>query len=117
MVDEKSPDVWYLIFDQTPTFLRWTLGFLTMGIFTMVGCIYRDHKRNVERIERDLNAGLRETNKTVEHTNDRIDDLGREVSRNFNDFNKLLFEIAQNTRRPDSDKVHEKDSGQGGTRN
>ncbi len=81
MADIKTLDVWDLIFEQTPTVLRYVLGVLTLGIFSLAGVLYRWHRDD-----------LRE----VHHRIDRLEGL---MDKRHQETNRLLFEIANNTRR------------------
>lgn len=82
MTDLDSPiNVWELIFEQTPPVLRWTLGVLTLGIFTLAGILYRWHREDMDRV------------------NERIDRLEKTMDSRHQETNRLLFEIARNTRK------------------
>ena len=41
---DKDPDIWALIFEQTPQALRWVLGVATLGVFTLLSILYRWHR-------------------------------------------------------------------------
>jgi hypothetical protein len=82
MTNLDSPiDVWHLIFEQTPSVLRWVLGVLTLGIFTLAGVLYRWHREDMR------------------HVNNRIDRLEKTMDQRHQETNRLLFEIARNTRK------------------
>lgn len=82
MADINSPvDVWELIFTQTPAALRWALGVLTLGLFTLAGVLYSWHREDMERV------------------NKRIDRLERTMDERHQETNRLLFQIARNTER------------------
>lgn len=81
MVDPKTPDIWTLLFDQTPTIIRAALGILTLGIFTLAGVLYRWHRDDLREVH------------------DRVDRLEKVMDSRHQETNRLLFEIAQNTRR------------------
>ena len=78
---DKSPDIWALIFEQTPQALRWVLGISTLGVFTLLSVLYRWHRADVRRIE------------------DRIDHLEHRIDRHMTNQTKILSEIASNTGR------------------
>jgi len=46
-----TPDVWQLLFEQTPVIIRGLLGVLTLGLFTVAGILYRWHQADMRRIE------------------------------------------------------------------
>jgi hypothetical protein len=84
MNDIKNPiDVWDLIFNQTPTILRWALGVLTFGIFTLAGVLYRWHRQD-----------MKEMHARVDRLETRMDERHAET-------NRILIEISHNTRRRD----------------
>ena len=81
MIDPKSPtDVWQMLFEQTPLVLRWALGVLTLGIFTLAGVLYRWHRDDLKEVH------------------DRVDRLEQRIEAQHTETNRLLFEIANNTR-------------------
>jgi len=47
----SQPDVWQLLFEQTPVIIRGLLGVLTLGLFTVAGILYRWHQADMRRIE------------------------------------------------------------------
>lgn len=44
-------NIWALIFEQTPTALRWILGILTCGVFWLIQRLYINHKERINRLE------------------------------------------------------------------
>lgn len=47
MSPTHDPNLWYMIFEQTPPTLRWLLGVLSCGLFLLARYIW---KRNMERL-------------------------------------------------------------------
>ena len=80
MPNSSDPNVWEMVFNQTPAVLRWALGILTFGIFTLAGVLYRWHRADMDEMHRRM---------------DRMEAL---ADKRHNETNRLLFEIAQNTR-------------------
>lgn len=80
-MDSKSPDVWHLVFEQTPPVLRWVLGVLTLGVFTLAGVLYRLNRESMNQVH-----------KRVDRLEVRMTDQNIET-------NRLLLQIAQNTHR------------------
>ncbi len=78
-MDSKSPDVWQLVFDQTPAVIRWVLGLLTVGMFTLAGVLYRLHRDALTQVHQ------------------RVDRLEARIAAQNVETNRLLFEIARNT--------------------
>ena len=84
MSDMKNPiDVWELIFNQTPIVLRWVLGVLTLGVFTLASVLYRWHRADMKEMH------------------DRVDRLEERMDQRHAETNRYLIEIAQNTRKGD----------------
>lgn len=81
MVDPKTPDIWTLLFDQTPVIIRGVLGLLTLGIFTLAGVLYRWHRDDLKEVH------------------DRVDRLEHVMDERHQETNRLLFQIVQNTGR------------------
>jgi len=84
MADPRDPDVWEMIFTQTPTFLRWLLGILTLGLFTLASVLYRWHRADMKEMHERM---------------DRMDSL---ANRRHDETNRLLLQIASNTRKDQS---------------
>lgn len=79
MVDPKNPDIWTLLFEQTPTIIRAALGVLTMGIFTLAAVLYRWHRDDLREVH------------------ERVDRLENRIEAQHVESNRLLFQIARNT--------------------
>ena len=65
----REPDVWTMLFEQTPTIVRWLLGVLTMGLFTLGGVIYKINKRDMEKLNGDIDGLRRDINGVREQQN------------------------------------------------
>lgn len=91
MDPKGSYDVWDAVFNQTPIVIRWALGVLTLGIFTLAGALYRWNRQDVQRIA---------DKQTVENdkVHNRIDRLEIKLDQSTAEMNSHLIEIAQNTR-------------------
>ena len=79
MADPKSPDIWNLVFEQTPPVFRWALGMLTLGIFTLASVLYRWHRDDLREVH------------------ERVDRLENRIEAQHVESNRLLFQIARNT--------------------
>lgn len=79
MTDPKMPDIWQMVFDQTPTVIRWALGVLTLGIFTLASVLYRWHRDDLKEVH------------------ERVDRLENRIEAQHTETNRLLFQIARNT--------------------
>lgn len=79
MADPKSPDIWHLVFEQTPPVFRWALGMLTLGIFTLASVLYRWHRDDLREVH------------------ERVDRLENRIEAQHVESNRLLFQIARNT--------------------
>jgi len=80
MPSEQPPDVWHMIFNQTPQVFRWLLGILSLGAFTVAGLIYRVRRD-------DLNA-----------IHSRMDRIEERIERQYAENHRMLVEILTNTR-------------------
>lgn len=76
---DKQPDIWALIFEQTPQALRWVLGISTFGVFTLLSILYKWHRADLRRIE------------------ERINRLEGRLDRHMATQTRILSEIASNT--------------------
>lgn len=93
MTDPRtSIDVWDAIFNQTPTVLRWALGMLTMGVFTLAGILYRINRNDLEQITRQQKADVKEMH-------DRMDRFENKLDQTTAEMNRHLLQIAHNTSR------------------
>lgn len=81
MAPDGDPDIWQLLFEQTPVAVRWTLGIMTFGMFSLVGVIYRINREDIREIH------------------SRIDRLEYRINERLDEVNAQLLEIARNTRR------------------
>lgn len=87
-MDSKAPDIWQLMFEQTPTIIRFMLGVLTLGIFTIAGVLYKWHRDDLSKVHDRVDRLEQTLEKRHEHVYQRMDEQSR-----------LLVEIASNTRR------------------
>jgi len=82
---DETPDIWALIFEQTPQAIRWLLGALTLGLFTLASLIWRWHRDEMQRIEREAHESRREAHERIDrevqsiHT--RLDEIYQAVLR------------------------------------
>lgn len=83
MPDPRNPDIWNMVFDQTPAALRWALGVLTLGVFTLLSVLYRWHRDDMTKMH------------------SRVDRLERRMEAQHVETNRLLMQISHNTR-PDA---------------
>lgn len=51
MGSPDSPNVWVMLFEHTPPVLRWVLGILTLGLFTMASKLWQMNQRKVIELE------------------------------------------------------------------
>ncbi len=66
MSPTHDPNIWYLVFENTPPALRWLLGVLSCGLFLLARHVW---KRNMERLH------VIEQSQKQFATNGRIDKL------------------------------------------
>lgn len=82
----SSPDIWTLLFEQTPIVLRFALGVLTLGIFTLLGVLYRWNRRDMEKLEKNQ----KESNQQI-HA--RINTLQTEMNNGFQQINQNILNL------------------------
>ena len=46
----SEPSVWEMLYTQTPVALRAVLGFVTLGLFTLAGILYRWHRADIQAV-------------------------------------------------------------------
>lgn len=81
----NDPDIYRLIFEQTPRIIQWILGVLTLGLFSIAGWLWRMQTQNVERVERQVH--------------ERMDRVEGNLNQRMDEMNHHLIEIANNTRK------------------
>ncbi len=62
---QQDPDIYKLLFEQTPLLLRLILGVLSLGIFTLAGYIYHQNLQNLREIEDRLEARMNISEQTI----------------------------------------------------
>jgi len=73
----QLPDhnIWVLLFEQTPAFLRWIFIILTGGIFWLVQRLYLNHKERVNKLENLIIRQGVTTNENIQNVHKKIDKL------------------------------------------
>lgn len=103
----NAPDIWYLMFEQTPIVIRWLLGVLTLGTFTVIGILWRWSRKDIDQIQRrqsdDIQSLHSRVSADIGGVNTRISSLEQRMSDQMQEMNHHLVTIASNTR----DKRHE----------
>ena len=69
MSQEHLPNVWELLFEQTPAVLRWVLGVLSAGLFTMASYMYTRNQQRMREIEAYIDAKIHEVEKKMDDVN------------------------------------------------
>lgn len=93
-----APDIsiWYLLYEQTPPVLRWVLGVLTFGIFTLIGYLYKRDRRTMARVEDRLDKRI---DSLEQYTRGQFSDLHRDINKRLDQINRNILEIVQNTKK------------------
>jgi hypothetical protein len=73
MSEERNPDFWQMMFEQTPVVIRYILGILTLGLFTLASVLYKWHRDDMERMH------------------ERMDDLDDKMDRGFSEIRGYLM--------------------------
>ena len=97
MTDGRNPDVWNMIFEQTPTVLRWVMGILTLGIFTLASILYKWHREDMERVRRQQREDMDHTRESLRRVHSEIGKVRDQVTSSHTTLYQLL--VDQNTRR------------------
>ncbi len=84
----RDPDIWQLMFDQTPTIIRFILGLLTIGIFTIASVLYKWHRED-----------LKEVHQRVDRLEQTLEERHAHVYQRMDEQSRLLVEIASNTKK------------------
>lgn len=79
MPDPRNPDIWHMVFEQTPPAIRWVFGVLTFGVFTLLSVIYKWSRDDMQKVYA------------------RMDHLEATMEKRHAETNRLLFQIARNT--------------------
>lgn len=87
-------NVWEALFDHTPTPIRYALGILTLGIFTLAGAIWRWNRSDFKRLEDKVDNNIRSIHQ-------RIDQSNREVTQRLDEVIVQLVDISHHTDRKD----------------
>lgn len=51
-----NPDIWFLLYEQTPPMLRWLFGILTAGLYFLARYIWRQHQERIAVLEALVNS-------------------------------------------------------------
>jgi len=99
----NAPDIWQLMFEQTPTVIRWLLGVLTLGTFTLLGVLWRWSRRDIEMIQKrqseDIQSLHSRMSSDIGGVNSRISSLEQRIDDQMQEMNHHLITIASNTGR------------------
>ena len=79
-------NIWKLLYEQTPLIIQYLLGVLTLGIFTLVGVIYKRTARELEHVEDRV--GNR-----IDNTNERINNLERRIDNRLESMDNSLKQV------------------------
>ena len=95
----EDTNVWEMIFEHTPTPIRWALTVLSLGVFALAGMLWRWNRADLARVERKIEE-VRDTQRDhIRAVHERIDSQDREVTHRLDEVNAHLIEIANNTNR------------------
>ncbi len=84
MSPTHDPNIWYLVFENTPPALRWLLGILSCGLFFLAGYIWKRHTERLRIIEQSLDKFA---------TNGRIDKFEDSMNEGINTIHGRLDEL------------------------
>lgn len=58
MQPSPEPDIWTLLFEQTPVLMRILLGVLTVGVFSLAGMLWKWNRTDLQRVETQLHSRM-----------------------------------------------------------
>ena len=71
-LSDERIDIWQVVFEQTPTVLRWVMGILTLGIFSLASVVYRWHRDDMERMAGRMDRMESRLEQQLQHINDTL---------------------------------------------
>lgn len=81
----SDPDIWALLFEQTPRALRWVFGLLTFGVFSLAALIWKWQREDTRRVENDLQQKQKEMHERIDREmagiHSRLDHIYEEIIR------------------------------------
>lgn len=91
----QDANIWFMLYEQTPPVLRWILGVLTFGLFTLFGYLYQRDRRAAMRVEDRLDKRI---DSLERYTREQFSDLHRDINERLDQINKNILQVVQNTR-------------------
>ena len=86
-LSDERIDIWRVIFEQTPAVLRWVMGILTLGIFSLASVVYRWHRDDMEKMASQMYR-----------MSERMDRMESRLEQQLQHINDTLLVIASNTK-------------------
>lgn len=97
-MDSRSPDIWNLLFEQTPVVLRWMLGILTMGLFTLATVLYKWHREDLKKVNQRIHELDHRFERRQELMEARFESRHNQIYSRMDEQTAILVSIASNTR-------------------
>jgi len=97
-MDSRSPDIWQLMFEQTPTIIRWVLGVLTLGVFTLAAVLYKVHREDLNKVHLRINELDQRFAHRQELTEARFEARHDQIYRRMEEQMQIPVRIASNTK-------------------
>ena len=94
---ERDPNVWVMLFEHTPPLLRWLLGIMTLGLFTLASTLWRANQRKVVELE-EAHTKFATHNDVVtchDHLIDKINGVDHKVDLLHADIRSLVKEVVK----------------------
>ena len=99
----EQVNIWDALFEQTPLVLRYVLGVLTLGLFTIAGYIHQQNKENLKQMDIRHRASMQRMETQVHARMDRMEEQNEKREERFLlqfvEMNRNLMQIASNTQR------------------
>lgn len=94
-----EPDVYKMLFEQTPIVVRFMLGVLSVGLFTIASYVYRRNQTRVEKIEIHMDAQMARVYQHVSEIEERSRDRDEHILRRLETIDNRLSSFMQHLSR------------------
>ena len=91
MTDGRNPDLWQMMFEQTPVVLRWVMGVLTLGIFTLASIVYKWHREDMERVRQQQREDMEHTRRNINRVHERVDEVKDQIAANHQSLMQIIM--------------------------
>lgn len=79
-MSDGPPEFWLSVYESAPALIKWALWVLSLGLITLLGTLWRWHRREIERLERSVESAHQRVDENISTLQKRVDDVYRLVS-------------------------------------